>query len=167
MAENALWLKDQLGPNGKIVLWAHNGHVSRRSGAMGQVLDRELGPDHVNVAFSFSSGIFTAVTQSGPSFLGLAVHAADRNVALSYPAYFSRAGHPQFLLHLRKPDLSSDSSAWLYGPRPFRSIGCCYDPGIPSRYWYNAVLPQEFDIVIHFETTLQSRVLPFRYPPSF
>jgi erythromycin esterase len=167
MAENALWLKDQLGPDGKIVLWAHNGHLSRRPGAMGQYLDRELGPDHVNVAFSFSSGIFTAVTQSGTSFLGLAVHAADRNVALSYPAYFSQSGHPQFLLHLRKPGMSSDSSAWLYGPRPFRSIGCCYDPGNPLRYWYNAVLPQEFDIVIHFETTLQSRVLPFRYPPSF
>src|SRR5436190_23875503 len=33
MAENTSWLLEQAGPEAKIVLWAHNGHVSKDYGA--------------------------------------------------------------------------------------------------------------------------------------
>lgn len=34
MAENAGWLLDQVGPDGKIVLWAHNGHIQTELNVM-------------------------------------------------------------------------------------------------------------------------------------
>ena len=43
------------------VLWAHNGHVSRRPGAMGGFLSRRHGADMVVVGFAFHSGRYTAV----------------------------------------------------------------------------------------------------------
>ena len=35
MAENTVWLADRIGPEGRIVLWAHNFHVSTQPGAQG------------------------------------------------------------------------------------------------------------------------------------
>jgi erythromycin esterase len=167
MAENALWLLEQLGPNGKIVLWAHNGHVSRGPGAMGPHLRAALGADFMNVAFSFRAGSFTAVTQQGQTFQGLDAHSASELVPHSYTYYLAAADRPRFVLDLRGRSYRSDSTSWLVGPRAFRSIGCCYNPALPQNYWYDTQLPAEFDAVIHFQSTNPSRLLPFRYPIAF
>ncbi|MGH7469246.1 MAG: erythromycin esterase family protein [Longimicrobiales bacterium] len=167
MAENALWLLEQLGPDGKIVLWAHNGHVSKAQNAMGPHLRAALGGDFMNIGFSFRGGSFTAVTQQGQTFLGLNAHTATELIPHSYTYYLAAANRPQFVLDLRGRAASSDSTSWLLGPRSFRSIGCCFNPALPQNYWYDTRLPAEFDAVIHFQTTNPSRLLPFLYPTSF
>ncbi|MGE5802816.1 MAG: erythromycin esterase family protein [Gemmatimonadota bacterium] len=167
MAENALWLLDQLGPSGRIVLWAHNFHVSTLPGAMGQHLRAQLGGDLVNLGFGFTGGSFTAVRQSGTSFLGLQTLSVPGPTAYSYEHYFSSASVPLFLLDLRGRTLTSDTTSWLAGPRFFRSIGCCYDPDTPERYRYNAHLPDEFDLIIYLRGTTPTTVLPYRPPSAF
>ena len=74
---------------------------------------------------------------------------------------------PSFILDLRAPDLVSGDRAWLAGPREARGIGCCYDPGMPSRYWSSQRLPELYDAIIHFERTRATTVLPATPPTAF
>jgi len=167
MAENTMWLLDQLGPDARLVLWAHNFHVGLSTNAMGFPLRTQLGADYVPVGFSFSQGSFTAVTVGNSSQLGLTTHAVNELVPLSYEHFFSAAGQSPWLLDLRAGPVSADSAGWLTGPRYFRFIGCCYDPDLPGSHWLTARLPDLFDLVIHFDSTAPSRLLPFRYPDTF
>ena len=168
MAENTAWLLDQLGPDGKIVLWAHNGHVRTTAGSMGQPLRQKYGASMVVVGFTFAQGTFTAITQSGDRFEGLATHAAGAIVSGSYEDYFAATKSPRFILDMRNRDLSAPSASWLSGPRAMRTIGCCYDPSAPDSYWDRTVrLPSAYDLVIYIETSTPTQVLRFRYPATF
>ena len=168
MAENARWLLEQLGPQAKIVLWAHNGHVGNYDGSMGSLLRQQLGSQLFVMGFDFARGSFTGVRMSGSTSLSLETLTADEPLASSYEQQFSAAGMPAFLLDLRGRGNQGEDSAWLAGPRSFRSIGCCYDPAAPGNYWMRETrLPALFDAVTFFETSTPSAVLPFRYPAEF
>ena len=43
-------------PRAKIVLWAHNGHVSRSTMAMGSHLTKTFGKDYVSIGFATREG---------------------------------------------------------------------------------------------------------------
>lgn len=60
MAENLLWLRRQ-HPDERMVLWAHNGHISRADKRMGYWLDRQLGADCVTFGFTFYDGRYTII----------------------------------------------------------------------------------------------------------
>ncbi|HJS43976.1 MAG TPA: erythromycin esterase family protein [Gemmatimonadales bacterium] len=167
MAENALWLLRHLGPDGKIVLWAHNFHVSTLAGAMGRVLRDSLGNDVVILGFSFANGRFNAVRRTGSTLSGLQPLTAAPPQPLSYEHYFSEGEHLRFLLDLRNRTSAGDSAAWLAGPRRFRSIGAIYDPNNDEPFGYNAALPNEFDLMIYLATSSPSILLPFRMPSAF
>jgi erythromycin esterase len=70
MAANALWVLDQEGPDSKMVLWAHNGHVSYEGHAMGAALKRALGAKVKSFGFGFGAGGFQAREFVGTSGLG-------------------------------------------------------------------------------------------------
>ena len=92
MAENAIWLLEQEGPDAKIVLWAHNLHVSTRTGWMGMHLREVFGDDLVIVGFDFFAGSFTAVTQTGTGeFSGLGTHTVLAPSVDTYEHHFSGA----------------------------------------------------------------------------
>ncbi|MGD2122593.1 MAG: erythromycin esterase family protein, partial [Gemmatimonadota bacterium] len=80
MAENAIWLLDQAGPEAKIVLWAHNGHVADSptsfvAGSMGYHLQQHYGDEMVIAGFDFYQGGFQAITQSSSgTYTGLDEH---------------------------------------------------------------------------------------------
>ncbi|MEZ4417207.1 MAG: erythromycin esterase family protein [Gemmatimonadota bacterium] len=167
MADNVLWLKDQLGPDGRMVLWAHNYHVSTVPGAMGLALRPRLGNDMVVFALSHGGGRFTAVTQRGTTFSGLTTHTLDPIFPQSYEEFLASAGLPRFVLDLRGRDLDAEETSWLRGPRRFRSVGCCYDPLSPINYWPVADLTADFDALIYFESTGPTRLLPNRPPSTF
>jgi erythromycin esterase len=167
MAENVAWLAEFLGQDSRLVLWAHNYHVSTQEGAMGQWLRLAFGDDMVVLGFTHAEGQFTAVTQSGSSFVGRDVHTLDPVRPLSYEHHLASASSPQFFLDLRVPVATSDSTSWLPGPRNARGIGCCFDPLAPSRYWSLQSLPALYDIIIHFDRTTATQVLPYQPPTVF
>jgi erythromycin esterase len=167
MAENVVWLADRLGPASKLVLWAHNFHVSAQPGAQGSWLRSAFGDDMVVIGFSHETGQFTAVRQSGSSFVGLAQLQLDEPHAFSFEYFLAGATDERFVLDLRNLDLEGAGSSWLRGARPFRSIGCCYDPSFPGRYWATTALTDWFDVLIHIERTGPTTVLPFHYPGTF
>ena len=167
MAENTVWIDRHLGTDTRMVLWAHNFHVSAQPGAQGSFLRGVYGDAMLIVGFSHEAGTFTAVHQRGSSYLGLASHPLRTPNPLSYEHYLSTATDPRYVVDLRNRAAGSTASSWLTGPRGFRAIGCCYDPGAAYRYWSQSPLPEWYDVLIHYESTRPTTVLPFRYPASF
>lgn len=116
MARNVEWILDQ-APGAKIVLWAHNAHVSREEGAMGGYLAERFGKDMVVLGFSFGQGTYTAVGDQG-----LGTQEALPVMPGSVESYLHSAGLPRLILDLRGA-AGSPAAPWLAAERPFRSIG--------------------------------------------
>ena len=169
MAENTVWLSERIGPEGRMVLWAHNYHVSAQPGAQGFYQRQAFGDDLVILGFSHEGGRFTAIGQTeGPSgtvrYTRRDSFELDPPVEGSFEAYLAGAAAPRFVLDLRRP-LNEPGNYWLSERRPFRAIGAVYDPDRPERFWEDTPLSEWYDAIIHFESTRPTAVLPFR-PPS-
>lgn len=167
MAENTVWLQRRLGPDARMVLWAHNFHVSTQPGAQGWYLRQTYGDAMVVLGFTHELGTFTGVCQRGSSYLGLDQMILDDVQPLSYEHFLSSASAPRYFLDLRNRDAGTAGAAWLSSQRQFRTIGCCYNPDTPARYWNRLPAAEWFDVLIHYESTRPTTVLPFRYPNSF
>ena len=165
MAENTVWLSEQVGPEGRIVLWAHNYHVSAEPGAQGYFLRQTFGDDMVIMGFSHENGRFTALGGGGSRYVGHNEFVLDSPTAGSFEAYFAEASAPRFVLDLRRP-FTEPANSWLSESRPFRYIGARYDQTEPS-YAPPTPLAEWYDVIIHFETTRPTALLPARPPTSF
>ncbi len=172
MAQNAAWLEQTSGQ--KIVLWAHNGHVTFNPKMhfgwkpMGAHL-REKYKDSYRVwGFAFFEGSFYAqlLDSSDPArtiaaaMLGLAANPSVQRVPNpgdgSFEVLFRATGLPVFMLDLRR---SSPESAWLRQPRRLQIIGQNLPPfrePEPDWYSYEAVLPNDFDAIIYIDKTSPS-----------
>ena len=84
MAKNTGWLHRYFD-DAKIVLWAHNFHVSdfASAGSMGHYLKADFPGDYVTLGFLFSKGSFTAVTQVGDTFQGINTQALEDDPKLA------------------------------------------------------------------------------------
>jgi erythromycin esterase-like protein len=149
MAENVAWILDQ-NPGTKIVLWAHNGHVSKQPFAMGKYLDQKFGKDHVAIAFATTKGEYQAIGKEGLSNHKLAAPPDN-----SYEAAFQRTGLPRFFLDLRKIDAGGEPAEWLRRSRSFRMIGAL----AMEEQFTPVSLPALFDAVIYLEETTAAKPL--------
>jgi erythromycin esterase len=165
MAENAQWLLDQGGPDAKIVLWAHNGHVETVSTTMGGYLRETYGRQMVVFGFDFYQGSFNAVTwnfvTNKPAGQGLTLQHGGTPPSDSYEYGFRGADIPRFFLDLRKYSTNMSSTTWITSPHKFRSVGAIYDPNNPSSCFYQYYLPSTFDVVIYIQDSSPSTLLPF------
>jgi erythromycin esterase len=171
MAENAIWLHDEAGPDSKIVLWAHNGHVADNPAygqgqSMGWHLRQFYSDDMVIAGFDFYQGGFRAVTQSiGGSYAGVADHMVGPAPTGSYEHYFHSAGMERMVLDVRNVDLGTAATTWLAGPRLMRSIGAVFAPTNAGAYLYEVSVPSRYDLIIYFENTSAALGLPY-HPPN-
>jgi erythromycin esterase len=169
MADNVKWLLEQMPDGGKIVLWAHNGHVSTSASrnGMGAALRQMFGQQMVVMGFSFGQGTFNAVGSTGTAYTTLGAHTIGAPAYDSYEEYFHAARLPQFLLDLRGRSANPATPNWLLGPRSALSIGSVYADGYPSSYYYSTSLHTEYDVLIHIDQTTASNLLPMKYPGAF
>jgi erythromycin esterase len=164
MARNVQWLLDYLGPDSKIVLWAHNGHVSEvgvqyPSTSMGAHLDEELGANLVSIGFSFLEGRANAIDRRIEA-LNMPPP-PDSSPTSYYEYYFASADASPFLMDLRIAQKGTDESGWLYGPKKIRAVGSTYDPEQPLEDFYETNLVSEFDAMIYIEQSTPSDLLRF------
>jgi erythromycin esterase len=166
MAANLDWTLRTLAPGGRVVVWAHDVHVSRggdpdqsfNGGAqMGAYLSRIYGDAYRAFSLLTYDGAYTATR----SFTDHRMIAAE--------AFPGPSGSLEASLHvLRRPTASfgfvvdlrpartDDGGKWLRSPRPIRHVGyAAYDYG----FEINAVLPLEFDGVVFIDHTTPSRLL--------
>lgn len=152
MAANVEWILEQAPAGSKIVLWAHNAHVSKAPGWMGRYLAERFGDDMVVFGFAFDRGRYNAVGDQG-----LRDYEAFPPSPGSVEAYLSSARIPRFVLDLRRIPAGAPSATWLRQPRGFRFLG--------SRALRCAAVPtvvaNDYDALIWIDRTSPSVLLPF------
>ncbi len=165
MAENTQWILDTEPPDTKIMLWAHNFHISLSPYPgypfifMGMHLRRMLGNDYLAVGFEFNRGSFQGLDFTSPN--------REHNVVKSftvgpYPGSYSlamsRTGLRFFFLDLRRVPGSGIVHDWFFAPQVFKSIDSIYANEKDIQHWFK--VPVHFDAVIFFENTTRAHPNP-------
>lgn len=151
MADNVSWILDHTPRGAKIVLWAHNGHVSRNPGSMGSYLAKKYGREMVVFGFAFHEGRYNAVAKEG----GLKASDATPSAPGSLEWACHATGLPRFIVDLRRAASDPLASAWLAQDLPMRSIGAMAMEGgfRPIR------VSEAYDALIYFDQTRPSELL--------
>jgi len=141
----------------KIVVWAHNSHLgdaraTELGGAgelnLGQLVRQKSGEEAILLGFTTYTGSVTAASDWDAPAEMKRVRPGLRG---SYEAIFHDVAIPNFSLDLRR---DSDAARALSEPRLERAIGVIYRPDTErSSHYFSARLPQQFDVVIHFDET--------------
>ena len=156
MAANVAWILDQAPADSRIVLWAHNGHITKRKGLMGSYLIERYGAKYLAVGQTCYAGRYTAVVQGkglksdnliAPPMLG------------SLEDFCHSTGFPMFVLDVRNPGAGGKGSAWLTRPMLMRSIGAL----AMDNQQFEVRVPEDFDLVIYFENTEASKCFGLTY----
>lgn len=160
MAETLVELEKHLAQHTaapKIVVWEHNSHLGdARATEMGQrgewnvgQLVRQMYPDaSVLIGFTTYRGTVTAASNwGGPA------ERKDVRPALpgSVEELFHETGIDRFLLTMAK---TSETQRILREPLLERAIGVIYRPETERQsHYFRTVLSDQFDAVVHFDTT--------------
>ncbi|MEM6797166.1 MAG: erythromycin esterase family protein [Acidobacteriota bacterium] len=177
MAEVVRWILEHHGEGSRIMLWAHDGHVTKYRGdpakrrpMLGSFLEDRFGDDYLPVGFSFAEGEFQALywPKSGEDWARrvLGVYRIERSIPGSIDDLLSRVGAPLFVLDLRAGG-DGEVPAWLHQPRKHRSIGGLFDQDDIDglRFVDEIVLAEHFELMAFVHTT--SRAVPLSPPPTF
>ena len=174
MADNTEWLLDFLGPKSKLVLWAHNYHISddddRFSNTEGITqgfhLAQSLQGDYYKIGFSFYQGRFNARFVSPTEGVGeLSTHTTILPPPTSLSAHFHTTSREHLFLDLgplRVSENINTGNNWLASPITYRSIGATYNASLRSLFFEeDALISNRFDAIIYVENSTASELLPF------
>jgi erythromycin esterase len=165
MAENIAWLLDEIGPDARAVLWAHNVHVGMApfglSRSMGSYLRARYGDALVVVGATSFRGGFNAIAYDRGTgrYAGLAVHETHPPPADSHEYALRRANVPRMFLDLRGALPSHTGRAWPSAPRRMRCIGSVYDDVRRDTFFQEVQLPTQFDAILYLSETTPSIML--------
>ena len=158
MADNVKWLLEHQPRGGRIVLWAHNGHVSHVLETypnMGSHLDRMYKRDYVPIGFVFGQGSFQAMDWTTGRGGGLAEHTLGPAPEHDVSTAFSRAGMPLLVLDLRRLPNKGPVREWFDAPHARLETGAVF---ISQRQMTVVdALPRKFDAVIYVDKTTRAR----------
>lgn len=142
--------------SGKLAVWAHNSHLgdcratemSRRGELnVGQLMRERHGGRVLSVGFTTHSGTVTAASDWDAPAERKTVRPALPD---SYERLFHDLGAGDFLLDCSAPE----ARMALAKPRLERAIGVIYRPETERQsHYFEACLPEQFDAVVHFDTT--------------
>ncbi|MCP3168266.1 erythromycin esterase family protein [Myxococcus qinghaiensis] len=140
MAENARWVLEHEGPEARMVLWAHNGHVgtSDRGGSlsMGQHLREALGSRMYVFGFVFNQGSFQAVhlpSEPNEPRRGVIPHTVPPAEIGWLDGTLARAQVSAFALDLRGLPQEGSVSDFFVQPRYTRNYGAVFSKDIQPR----------------------------------
>jgi erythromycin esterase len=121
MARNVQWLCEQEHPGEKIVIWAHNAHISSDSSSffkpMGAWLREKLGNRYYGLAFTVAGGEVRAVGSKG-----LATHMMPPAAKHAGEGPLARAFLPSYFLDMRSLQ-DGAARGWLNQPHAFYTVG--------------------------------------------
>ncbi len=161
MADNAAALVADKRESGGVMIWAHNAHVAKASGAMGRMLDRRLGRKYLAIGQTFAVGEFHARSRLSEKKTGpLTAFPTPPLRADSYERAFERVGLPLFAIDLRLAQEAG--TTWLAGPHPLHEVGGSYYEGKGDSTSYS--LTEAFDLMLYHQRSTPTLMLP--RPPN-
>jgi erythromycin esterase-like protein len=157
MTETLDALVRHLGPQTKVVVWAHNSHLGdaratemgqRGELNLGQLVRERYGREATLVGFTTHAGTVTAASgwdcPAERKHIRPALHG-------SYEGLFHETDIPNFFLRLSEQE---ESTSALREPRLERAIGVIYLPQSErASHYFHAQLPDQFDAVFHYDET--------------
>jgi len=156
MAKNVRWILEREGSNAKIMLWAHNGHVSTGmlggGASMGNELRQMYGNQMLVCGFSFDQGWFEAY-QKGKGARPFTVGPAPADTV---DGVLAATGIPLFAVDLRRTPAGGAVDGWLRTPQKMRSIGAMYSENWPDG-GFSEVTPRDFDVLFFVRQTTAVR----------
>jgi erythromycin esterase len=159
MAENVNWLLAHQPPGTRMVLWAHNLHVSRQprgaNPSMGGYLQPILGKAMVVFGLAFNEGSFQAVEKTATSerLREFTVGPAPPD---SLDATLAATGIPLFAIDLRRAPRIGPVGEWLRKPHAAREIGALFSDAATNAFtMLNA--PAAFDAMLFVAKTTRAR----------
>ncbi|HEX7808062.1 MAG TPA: erythromycin esterase family protein [Thermoanaerobaculia bacterium] len=152
MAANALWLRANRSATHKIILWAHNAHLSKTSTelapytVMGQTLSASLAGDYFNVATLTAAG---AIRQWQPGSRTPILTTIPALTPANLESDLRKRDAPRFIIPLR-----GDVPEWLSRKRPYITAGTYGNPQSTDS------ITTQFDAAIFIDTTSPITDLP-------
>jgi erythromycin esterase len=150
MAENLSWIADHEPAGTRIVVWAHNAHVSRAHGSLGRELAEQHPGEVLSVALLTAVGEYSAYVP-GREVTTFPLFPAPPD---SVEYLLDRAGPPVFALDLRQVRGSDEPGSRRLRTRSLvRSIGA-----FPVDFgFYPGELATAFDVLLFVDETSASR----------
>lgn len=160
MADNVAWLLEQ-NPGQKIVLWAHNAHVSKGeiwgTRWMGRYLDDKFPGQMVVVGFATGTGEYTAIAGMGtPASKLRRDNPLQAPPAGSVEQVFAAADLPAFIVDLRQAPATDPACAFAHMPRTIRSIGAA----AMEQQFAPMTAAELFDLLVWQAQTTASKPVP-------
>ena len=164
MAENAIWISENIADNGKVSLWGHNAHMAKDpgygiGGSMGNQLRRQVRDDYQVMGFGFSKGEFTAVTLVNGNYTNLATQRITvEPLKPSFNFLFHHASVADFYINPKELQQNEPWKSYLISPRRFLSIGSIYN-NQAGTYYRSVDLDFAYDGIIYLRETMASVLL--------
>ena len=167
MAENVRWILQQEGAQGRIAVWAHNGHVQTGTDLLGQVwmgghLREALGSDMVALGFAFREGSFQAVDIGGGGLREFTVKALP---SATLDAALDGAGASVLALDLRGVPPKGPVRRWFESPQGTFETGAAFREGIEARAIAATHLLTSYDGMFFVAHTTSARPNHPRFAP--
>lgn len=158
MADNVRWILQREGPQGKIVLWAHNGHVATEPGRMGSFLRKEFGSEMVVFGFTFNQGAFRARDDRDAGRLKImSVGPAPWD---SVEAMLAASGRPLAAVRLSSLPEKSPVRVWFDRPPLTRNVGAGVELFAGNFSLFRQKVTDCYDALFFIEKTTASRPNP-------
>jgi len=156
MADNVNWILSHNANNTKIVIWSHNGHITKAGGyfgdSLGKILAHQYGEDIISIGFAFYEGQYTA--RGGEGFK-LGVFDARLPKPGSLEWIMHKTGFEMFIIDLRM-EPGQLKPYWLTKQFDFRAIGSVVQ--YPTEF-FPKIITEEFDALIYFDQTSPTALL--------
>ncbi|WP_059170435.1 erythromycin esterase family protein [Bacillus sp. FJAT-27445] len=154
MAENVKWIHNyekEYFKNDKIMLWAHNGHISNHyfSTNMGSLLKDEFKNRYYSLGFEFYKGSLVTI---GENDMGntLGIVELDEPKEKIFSSYFKETGNPISFLDFTTASTDRDIETWLSNEHSMHLIGAM----LYENKELTKVIPKEYyDGIINIEDT--------------
>jgi erythromycin esterase len=148
MAENVSWILEN-DPDAKVVLWAHNEHISKKEDAMGGFLSKKYGAQYYSIGFITNKGKYIASIGNSLSANNEFLKAEPG----SFEYNFSKAGLPYFFFDLEAINNNETDSKWLDKRLNQRTLG----GRASDNQFFPTILKEKFDAVIFIDSTTPSK----------
>lgn len=159
-AENIRWTLNHEGDASKIIVWAHNIHVSNRPGPrhewMGYHIKKWYGDQVKIIGFFYNQGEFTAIDEEMPSQGLKNFHVGNAKIG-SLEHMMVKANLNNAFLDLSKIPKNGPIYDWFNRPIPTRYSWGFYDQSKSEEYYWPHHMTTEFDALVFLNKTSGTR----------
>lgn len=168
---NFQYITDSLLNSKKVIIWAHNGHVSKgksydfdwsMSTMLGLRLKETYGDQYFNICTEFYSGKFWSWDECDGHNRAFIEHVLKAPGPDYYSYYFNISSKSIFFMNFKEMNISAPELNWLTTENRIHVIGgmYCSDKDIGDNYSQKISITDYFDAIFFFKYTNSTTYLP-------